>query len=77
MVSQTERTVSAQAQRLGEDLVLSVWRSSHVQGDEKLRGEAGKAGEADCNRGLPTQGDLVLRTLASFRLALCQVWEEG
>lgn len=44
MVSQTERTVSAQAQRLGEDLILSVWPSSHGQEDVKLRGEVGKAG---------------------------------
>ena len=43
-VSQAEGTVSAKAQRLREDLRLPVWLESHVQGHEKLRGEAGKVG---------------------------------
>lgn len=32
----------ASAQILGEDLTLPVWLESHVEGDRKMKDEAGK-----------------------------------
>ena len=38
-------TVTANTQKLREDLNLSVWLGSHVEGDGKLNDEAGKQAE--------------------------------
>lgn len=41
-MSKAEGTVSANAQRLGEDLNLPVWLVSYVEGDDKLTDESGR-----------------------------------
>lgn len=73
-MSKAEGIVSANAQRLGEDLNLPVWLESHVGGDGKLKDELGGRQKTDNvglltpqSRELPTQRNLGPQDSGIFR----------